>query len=45
MKVIDQSVKILRPTSQERAIEGLRLVEYVGRNCYRSQDRITDDSY
>ena len=45
MKVIDQSIRILRPTSPERAAEGLKLVEYAGRNCYNSFDKITDDSY
>lgn len=45
MKIIDQSVRILRPTTPERALEGLKLVEYAGRNCYNSFDKITDESY
>ena len=45
MKVIDQSVRILRPKTPEAAIEGLQLVEHAGRNCYDSFNRITDESY
>lgn len=45
MKIVEQSVKILRPTSTEAAIEGLKLVEYAGRNCYRSHDKIDEESY
>lgn len=45
MKIISQSVKILSPTSREEAVQSLKLVEYAGRNCYRSHDKITDDSY
>lgn len=45
MKIIEQGVKMLDPPSRERGIEALKLVEYAGRNCYRSHDKITDDSY
>lgn len=45
MKVIDQSVRILRPKSVEAALEGLKLVEYAGRNCYDSYHLMTDESY
>lgn len=45
MKIIEQSVTILDPTTRERGIEALKLVEYAGRNCYQSHDKITDDSY
>lgn len=45
MKIIEQSVKILSPSSREEAVKSLKLVEYAGRNCYRSHDKITDDSY
>lgn len=45
MKIIDQSVLVIEPASRERGIEALKLVEYAGRNCYRSHDKITDDSY
>ena len=45
MKIIEQSVKILSPASRAEAVQSLKLVEYAGRNCYRSHDKITDDSY
>lgn len=45
MKVIQQSVRILSPASRVEAIRQKKLVEYAGRNCYRSHDKITDDSY
>ena len=45
MKIIEQSVKILSPATREEGIKQLKLVEYAGRNCYRSHDKITDDSY
>ena len=45
MKIIEQSVRILSPATREQGIEQLKLVEYAGRNCYRSHDKITDDSY
>ena len=45
MKIIEQSVKILKPTSVEAALEEQKQVEYAGRNCYLTHDKITDDSY
>ena len=45
MKVIDPSVILIYPMLRKDAENELRLVEYAGRNCYRTQDRITDDSY
>lgn len=45
MKVIDQSVTILRPKSPEAALEGLQLIETAGRNCYDSYNKMTDESY
>ncbi len=41
MKVLNQSVKILTP---DDGMEALRRIEYAGRNCYRSHDRMTDTS-
>lgn len=41
MKVLNQSVKILAP---DDGAEALRSIEYAGRNCYRSHDRMTDTS-
>ena len=45
MKIIDQRVTLLDPATREEGIRQLKLVEYAGRNCYRSQDKITPDSY
>lgn len=45
MKIIDQSFRILSPSTPERALETLRLIEYAGRNCYRSHEKITGDSW
>ena len=41
MKIIPQAVRILTPTD---GAEALRQIEYAGRNCYRSEDKITPDS-
>lgn len=41
MKIIRQTARILAPTD---GIEALRQIEAAGRNCYRSEDRITEDS-
>lgn len=45
MKVIDQSVSVLYPRTPEEGMEALRRIEYAGRNCYRTQDKITADSF
>lgn len=45
MKIIDQSARILDPTSMDEGIRKLKLCEYAGRQCYNSLDRITDTSY
>ena len=45
MKVIDPSVKLLSPSTAVEATELLRRVEYAGRNCYRTHDKITEDSW
>lgn len=41
MKILNQSAKILRPTD---GMQALRDIEAAGRNCYRSEGKITDDS-
>ena len=41
MKIIRQIARILAPTD---GMEALRRIEAAGRNCYRSEDRITEDS-
>lgn len=45
MKIIQQSAEIIYPSNIDAAIEGMKQCEYAGRNCYRSHDKITDDSY
>ena len=41
MKILNQSAKILKPTD---GMQALRDIEVAGRNCYRSEGRITEDS-
>lgn len=45
MKIIDQSVKVFYPRSLEDGIHELQDIEAAGRNCWRSEERITEDSY
>jgi len=45
MKIISQSVRILYPDSFDEGLKAMRRIEYAGRNCYRTQDKITPDSY
>jgi thymidylate synthase (FAD) len=41
MKIVKPSVEILTPVNGD---EILRLIEKIGRVCYKSEDKITDDS-
>ena len=41
MKIIRQTAKILAPND---GAEALRWIEQAGRNCYRSEGKITADS-
>ena len=45
MKLIDQSVKIIYPSTLEEGIAELKKIEIAGRNCWRSEGKITEDSY
>lgn len=45
MRIIDQSVKVLSPRSLDRGVEELKDIEFAGRNCWRSEGKITDESY
>ena len=40
MKIINASTEILTPITGDE----LRRIEYAGRTCYKSEDKITDDS-
>lgn len=44
MKEIEQSAKILN-LDLVKSVEIMKSIEYAGRNCYASHDKITDDSY
>lgn len=44
MVLINQKVKLLRKKDQT-GTDILKQVEYAGRNCWQSRDKITDDSY
>ena len=45
MKIIDQSVKVIYPSTLEQAQNELRLIEIAGRNCWDSFGKMTDESY
>ena len=45
MKLIKPSFEILTATDQSAIIAQLRIIELAGRNCYKSENLITDDSY
>jgi len=45
VKLIDQSVKIIYPSTLEEGIAELKKIEIAGRNCWRSEGKITEDSY
>lgn len=45
MKFIEPSVEILSSTGQDTIIDQLKIIELAGRNCYKSEDKITEDSY
>lgn len=45
MKIVEQSVKLLKPYDEVGGVACLKAIEYAGRNCYRSHSKITDNSY
>ena len=45
MMLIDQEVEIIYPRTLEEGIEELKHIETAGRNCWRSEGKMTDDSY
>lgn len=45
MKIIEQSVKVLYPGSLDEGIAELKRIEVAGRNCWRSEGKMTDESY
>lgn len=45
MRIIDQSVKVLYPSTLEEGVRELKRIETAGRNCWRSEGKITFNSY
>ncbi len=45
MILVEPQFTVLSPTSQAEAQAALRRVEFAGRICYKSEDRITEESY
>lgn len=45
MRLVEPSVEIMSATDEEFIINQLRIVELAGRNCYKSENKITEDSY
>ncbi|MBI4789425.1 MAG: FAD-dependent thymidylate synthase [Chloroflexi bacterium] len=45
MIVVEPAFSVLHPKSKEDALDALRRVELAGRLCYKSEDRVTSDSY
>ena len=45
MKIIEQSVEVIYPRTLEQGVHELKNIETAGRNCWRSEGKITDDSY
>ena len=45
MKVIEPSVEFVTPMSIIPGIVIMRRIEEIGRVCYKSEDKITEDSY
>jgi thymidylate synthase (FAD) len=45
MKIVEQSVKVIYPGTIEAGINELRLIEIAGRNCWRSEGKMDEESY
>lgn len=45
MKIIDQSVKVIYPRTLGEGVQELKNIETAGRNCWRSEGKITPTSY
>ena len=45
MKIVEQNVKVIYPSTLEQAQNELRLIEIAGRNCWDSGEKMTDESY
>lgn len=45
MEIIKPSIDILNPKTKEQGIQILKDIEIAGRTCYKSEDKISNDSY
>lgn len=45
MRIVDQSVEVLYPRTLEEGVDNLKFVEIAGRNCWKSEGKMTEDSY
>lgn len=45
MRIIDQQVEVIRPRTLDEGIDRFKCIEIAGRNCWRSEEKITEDSY
>ena len=45
MIIIDQEVKVIYPRTIDQAVCELQLTEIAGRNCWRSEGKMDDESY
>lgn len=45
MKIIEQSVRIIYPRTLAEGVQELKRIETAGRNCWRSEGKITPTSY
>ena len=45
MKIIDQEVQVIYPRTLDEGTDELKRIEAAGRNCWRSEGKITEDSY
>ena len=45
MNIINGKAEIVTPSSQEEWVREAKYIELVARNCYKSEDKITEDSY
>ena len=45
MKIVNQTVTLLSPTTNKEGLAAMQAIEFAGRNCYASQDKITENSY
>jgi thymidylate synthase (FAD) len=45
MILVEPQFTVLYPTTQAEAQAALRRIEFAGRICYKSEDRMTEESY